>query len=158
MTLEFHTGRATYADILSHLQECDASFLPALSSRVDLASYAKKISCSAVTFEAWHGHRLVGLVASYFNDQNSGVGFITSVSTAPDWKGRGAGRALMTMALDYAESHGFMTVNLEVGESNLSALGLYDRLGFVKKGHANGMVSMTWIKTKDGRQMGRSES
>ena len=156
MTLVFKIGHATSGDILAHLRECDKSFHPVLSSRVDLVNYSEKIFRQAVTFEAWHGSNLVGLVASYFNDLQTRVGFITSVSTVPEWKGRGSARTLMVMALGYADSHGFQAVNLEVGEENLSALGLYHRLGFEEQGHTNGMLILTWVNAGNTAQMRRS--
>jgi ribosomal-protein-alanine N-acetyltransferase len=157
MTVALKIGHATRLDILAHLRECDASFQPTLSSRVDLARYAEKIHQQAVTFEAWHGSRLVGLVASYLNNERNQTGYITSVSTAPDWMGRGTARALMEMALGYAGSRGFMAVDLEVGENNLPAMALYHRLGFEVQGHADGMVKMTWMQARHQSQTGRSE-
>lgn len=96
---------------------------------------------------------LVRLVASYFNDMEARVGYITSVSMAPDWKGRGGARTLMIMALGYAQSQGFKAVTLEVGEDNLPARSLYHKLGFEEEGHTNGVVNMRWAKVGDRSQM-----
>ncbi|WP_257305588.1 GNAT family N-acetyltransferase [Geothrix campi] len=148
MTLEFRSGRATDADILSHLRECDASFSSALSARVDLTSYAEKIRKHAVTFEAWDGTRLVGLVAAYFNDKQSAIGFITSVSIVPDWVGRGVARVLMASALDYARTNQFFRVNLQVEEGNYVALSLYRKMGFENQNCEDGLVNMTWVRPK----------
>lgn len=143
MTISFCTGRAARGAILAHLRACDATFEPVLSDRVDLAEYAEKLSRKAVTFEAWEGDLLVGLVAGYFNDLATREGFITTVSTHPDFTGRGSASALMAMALRYAADHGFEALSLDVGEHNQPAQNLYRKWGFERIGVSNGMIRMT---------------
>lgn len=143
MTVSFCTGQATCGDILAHLRACDATFEPVLSGRVDLVEYAEKLSRKAVTFEAWEGDLLVGLVAGYFNDATTREGFITTVSTLPEFTGRGSASALMAMALRYAADHGFETLSLDVGEHNQPAQNLYRKWGFEPVGLSEGMLRMT---------------
>lgn len=143
MTISFSTGQATCGEILTHLRACDAAFEPLLSGRVNLDEYAEKLSRKAITFEAWEGDRLVGLVAGYFNDLATQEGFITTVSTHPEYTGRGSASALMAMALRYAADHGFEAVSLEVGEHNQPALNLYQKWGFKRIGTSGGMIRMT---------------
>ena len=64
-TLEYGTNRGTEAQIVEHLRKCDANFVPALSERVSLDEYARKIVEQAVRFEAWADGELIGLVAAY---------------------------------------------------------------------------------------------
>lgn len=150
MSLEFKVGHAASSDILAHLRDCDASFNPVLSNRVNLVDYSEKLSHQAVTFEAWQGARLVGLIAAYFNNLEAREGFISTVSTLPELTGRGSASTLMDMVLRYAGELGFTALSLEVGESNLPALNLYRKWGFEGVGTTNGMVRMRC--TQFGRQ------
>jgi len=50
------------------------------------------------------------------------------------WRGKGIGAALMTAALEWARSAGVEKVSLEVYPSNVAAVSLYRRFGFVEEG------------------------
>lgn len=143
MNLTFKIGDATSADILSHLRDCDSSFDPLLSARVDLVAYSDKLSQKAITFEAWQGGHLVGLIAVYFTNLESRDGYISTVSIHPDLRGRGSANTLLEMVLRYAVEHGFSTLSLEVGENNLQAQSLYRKWEFENTGMSDGMVQMT---------------
>jgi len=87
--IAFREGTATREDIQAHLEACDADFSPRLSVKVDIGEYSRKISARAQTFEAWFGDTLVGLVAAYMNDSLTRSGFITNVTVAKAFMGRG---------------------------------------------------------------------
>ena len=55
---------------------------------------------------------------------------IDTFAVAPEYRRRGAGRALLSFALDFAAKNGAAQVFLEVRESNESARSLYESLGF----------------------------
>ena len=61
-------------------------------------------------------------------------GQITNIATHPDHRRRGLGRAVVKALLDTARTHGLVSISLEVRESNLAAIALYQRLGFVTCG------------------------
>lgn len=54
---------------------------------------------------------------------------------APDWRGRGIGRALMQAGLDWALDRGAYKMELQVWPHNAAAIGLYEKFGFVKEGY-----------------------
>ena len=58
------------------------------------------------------------------------TGEIDTFAVAPEYRRRGAGRALLSFALDFAAKNGAAQVFLEVRESNESARSLYESLGF----------------------------
>ncbi len=58
------------------------------------------------------------------------VGHITQVCVAPELRGKGLGRALLSHSLAALAEHGCTHASLTVTEENRSALGLYERLGF----------------------------
>ncbi len=128
--IDYRTGTASARDVYEHLKNCSRDFEPPLEERVDLDEYSRKIVKRAVTFEAWDGSELAGLIAAYFNDLDSRVGFITSVSTATIYKGKGIATELMKKCLDHARRIDFVQIELQVDSNSLHALGLYIKFGF----------------------------
>jgi len=126
----YKTGTAQEEDVLDHLQKCKNNFIPALDKTVDIPKYAKKIAESAVSFEAWDGQELIGLIAAYFNDVVTGLGFITNVSCLTGFTGIGIGSQLLKNCMAYGEANGFKKIMLEVNKINLQAIKLYERHGF----------------------------
>ncbi len=137
---------ASEHDIRSLLFLCDDSFGPPLSQRVDIAEYSKKIFDKAITFEAWHGKDLIGLVAAYFNDASGSAGFITNVSITSDYMGKGIATDLMSSCLSYARQCGFKNINLEVLNTNLQAISLYKKFGFKETGTRDNTILMNLNK------------
>ena len=126
--LDFKIGNATSKDLLRHLLLCDESYLPKLSQRVELPSYASKIQRHATTFEAWSGFELVGLVAAYLDKLE--CGYVTNVSVCSAHMGKGVARCLMGMCIAHALERGIEELDLEVFSGNKSAINLYQTLGF----------------------------
>jgi len=137
-------NQATEQQIAQHLQDCDASFVPRLSSRVDLPEYAHKISLHAQRFEAWSGTTLVGLVATYCNNAEQPTAFITSVSILPLWTRQGIAHQLMRHCIDYLKSLNLDSVSLEVAADNGPALAMYAGLGFHTDTANQSVVKMTF--------------
>ena len=57
---------------------------------------------------------------------------VTALTVAQDRKRTGAGSHLMAELMRWAQARRARRVYLQVAAENLAALGLYDRLGFVK--------------------------
>lgn len=79
-SIEYCLNKASESEIAGHLKQCDADFVPPLSSRVEIKDYAQKIANKATRFEAWSDGTMVGLVAAYYNDHENRLVYITSVS------------------------------------------------------------------------------
>jgi ribosomal protein S18 acetylase RimI-like enzyme len=127
---------------VQHLQACDENFLPPLSKKIDIPTYATKIIKNAVTFEAWHNETLVGLVAAYFNDQQNSNGFITNVSTLKSFFGRGIASQLLIQCTNYAKENDFACVLLEVAANNSAAYSLYIKHKFIVVSTTHDLVTM----------------
>lgn len=130
-SLVYRINCAGLDQLISHLRSCDNSFQPPLSSRVDLSSYASKLVAVAQRFEAWRGNHLVGLVATYCNDQLRRTAFITSVSVLPQSQRQGIAAHLLDDCLEHVISQKFISVELEVNPENQAATALYKKYGFV---------------------------
>jgi len=140
--IEFREGSATREDIQVHLEECAGDFHPKLSQKVDIAEYSEKIRTLARTFEACSGDRLVGLVAVYMNDRVTRAGFITSVSVAGDFAGRGIASALLDLCLETARREGMRRIRLEVNGGSDGAIRIYCAIGFVELARDGATISM----------------
>jgi 2-polyprenyl-3-methyl-5-hydroxy-6-metoxy-1,4-benzoquinol methylase/ribosomal protein S18 acetylase RimI-like enzyme len=127
----YRLNRASKTKIIEHLQACDASFSPPLSTRVQIKDYARKIECNAMRFEAWKDDRLVGLVAAYFNDHLRRIAYITSVSIVEEFVGKGVANILLKRCVDYAKSSGIYKISLSVSKKNISAIELYKKNSFI---------------------------
>lgn len=130
MTPEYAIDRSTVWDIQAHLFDCDAAFLPPLSSRLNLQEYAQKLASHAVRVEAWFGENLIGLVAVYCNDPTRETAFISNVSVHAQHRGKGIARILMQLAIKHTRELGFKSIELDVNEQATVALSLYQGLGF----------------------------
>ena len=133
---------ASEEEIFSHLLSCDEKFVSQLKERTELAKYSKKIFDKAVTFEAWCGNILVGLIAAYFNDTECNSGYISNVSVISDYLKKGIAAELMKLSLKYALENKYKEILLEVNESNHPAINLYRKFGFEIVNNLNSYATM----------------
>lgn len=61
-------------------------------------------------------------------------GYITNVAVLPEYRRKGIASALIDQALEFCKSQNMSFLTLEVRESNLSAIGLYSKKGFIEQG------------------------
>lgn len=128
--LSYRQNQSTAADILKLLIACDRDFIPPLSERVDLPSYAARMAENAALFEGWDAQQLVAVVAIYCNAPDRSQAFVTNVSVAPQHRGSGVSRNLLTSAIEHVKALGFVSVGLEVHQSAAAAVALYRSVGF----------------------------
>ncbi len=140
-------NRSSTQDILAHLQRCDAVFLFRLSQRVDLVTYATKIEGVAERFEAWYDGQLIGLVAAYFDNNETGA-FITNVSVEGRFQRQGLAKKLVRTAIHTAADLGHKKIRLEVARDNVPALNMYMQMEFLatdQLGGATILLSKTLV-------------
>lgn len=130
MKTEYRRNHATLIDLICHLEQCDEEYLPRLSARVDIRSYATKVMNHAVRLEAWEDTRLIGLLAVYCNDTQARTAFITNVSVLSQFQGCGIGRNLVRECIDFAKRNSLTEIKLEVNPYSTRAVNMYERLGF----------------------------
>ena len=89
---------------------------------------------------AWDGDEIAGVVRPMiFAEENAHFGrrriWIETLSVRRPWRRRGVARALLTAALVGGGERGMTSAGLGVDTDNTTgALGLYERLGFVREG------------------------
>lgn len=118
-------------DVLLHLKLCNDEFIPKLNTRVNLEEYSIKIHQNAITFEAWNQNQLIGLIATYFNQEHL-FGFITNVSVAKNHMGTGIASKLLEMCINYATTNKYQTIKLEVNKENIPAINFYKKYNFTE--------------------------
>ena len=130
MGIKYSVGMASETAICSHLNKCNEYFIPPLDNKVNIHEYATKIFKKSVTFEAWDGDIMIGLVAAYFNDFEGKTSYITNVSTIEEYKGKGIASNLLNKCIAYARQNKYKCICLEVAKSNHYAVSLYKKMGF----------------------------
>lgn len=140
-SITYKKNTSTAEQVSRHLKRCNDNFVPSLDKKVDIKLYAEKIITYAVRFEAWEGEELVGLVATYFNDENR-TSFITNVSTIPQHSGKGIASQLMMECISFATTNHFREITLRVAQHNVNAIGLYSKFGFKQTGFDDGEIEM----------------
>lgn len=151
----FREKSASRDEIHNHLLACSASFSPPLGDRVDLREYARKLFERSVTFEAWWGNSLIGLVAAYLDRGSSDLAYITNVSVAGEFRGMGIAKALMERCVHRAEKEGFRGINLEVSKESTHAVQLYEAFGFRESKSDGGSLHMQ-LRLDEVRDAGKS--
>lgn len=141
-SVRFSIQCASEAVVLRHLQICNDYFMPFLDQSVGLKTFAGKIYEHAVTFEAWYGDALVGLLSGYFNDTHRRTGYINHLCVLKSHQGKGIAALLLRQCFTYAVSNGFREILLEVGRENRVAKDLYVKYGFVETGFDGGKMTM----------------
>ena len=141
-TIDYRMDKASEAEIVAHLEECNADFMPRLSDRVEIHDYAKKIAGNAARFEAWSGQKLVGLIAAYCNDQEQRTAHITSVSVLRAWTGKGIAAHLLAQCVEHAKVSRMQQITLDVAQVNTSAIKLYEKSGFTVSKVGGSFVDM----------------
>lgn len=140
MSIIYKTKTASQDDIFLHLLDNDENFYPPLSERLDVKEFAEKIHDLAITFEAWDGNSLIGIVSVYCN--RPVFAFINHVCVSRIYKGNGIASKLISQCIEFARANGLEGVNLEVNPKNKAAISLYEKIGFKKTSNGTGVESM----------------
>lgn len=140
MQIVYKINTASEEAILIHLNHCDNQFVPALSTRVSLEIYAKKLADYATLFEAWVDDLLIGMVAMYLNEHKHG--YITNVSVYNEYGGRGIAKQIFVILMEYSKANKISDIKLEVSAINLAAINLYKYFGFESSEEKNHQIIM----------------
>ena len=101
---------------------------------------------------AFSGDKIAGYIGSH---NVLGEVYITNVAVFPEFRRNGVGKALVEFLVDEMKTENAEFVTLEVRESNLNAISLYEKCGFEKVGkrkdfyekpRENGVLMTNYIK------------
>lgn len=111
----------------------DGAELEALAAEVELSFLASRdlFRPGGVALVARSGSTLVGFVAAQLATDEAEI---LDLAVANAVRRQGVGRRLLEEVLRYLAARGAVRVLLEVRPSNMGALALYERMGFVQVG------------------------
>lgn len=125
--------------IADYLRFCDKDFIPTLSRRIDIGSYAKKIFQYAQVYCLVSENQILGMCAIYLN--NGIEGFITSFNISKQIQNKGYGKILLQHVIHEAKLQNYTTIALEVNKKNDKAITFYKKNSFVIVGeHENWFI------------------
>lgn len=125
--------------IADFLGTCDKDFMPILSQRIDIGSYAKKLSQYAQVYCLVSEKQIFGMCAIYLN--NGIEAFITSFNVTQQFQNQGYGKILMQHVLHEAKQQNYKIIILEVDKNNEKAILFYKKNSFVvEEEHENWLV------------------
>jgi RimJ/RimL family protein N-acetyltransferase len=97
------------------------------------AIFAAGVSGPVGTFVAVAGDQVIGLIR--VKPSHHGFGDLAMLVDR-DWRGRGAGSALVRAAIDWSRGQGLHKLSLEVFAHNEAAIALYRKSGFAEEGRS----------------------
>lgn len=112
-----------------HFQAEDT--FPALKDEQRLAMLAEK----------WYHHaefctcrddsgQLVGMIAFYANQPETGIAYIPHIYVSPAYRGRGIFSQMFQKVVAYVKQKGYTSIKLEVSKDNMTAQKAYIKQGF----------------------------
>ena len=118
-----------YHEFHEYLKKVDHLLIPPLSSRVDLAEYAKRVTERAILFVAKDGEEWVGVEAVYFNEYPE-FSFTTHLSVKKEYQEGGVvGMELMLHQLRYLKEHRTKGLRFTIRKSNTQLLNYHLKTG-----------------------------
>ncbi|MBQ4834224.1 GNAT family N-acetyltransferase [Pseudoalteromonas sp. MMG010] len=111
------------------LNEIDDEFSPSLSSRVTLDEYTLKLLTHATVFGIFQQEYLVGAIAVYMNDLESGVGYCPFIGVSFKNRKQGLSQKLLDTAISNLKDDCFKILRLTVKKDS-GAFFLYKKNGF----------------------------
>ena len=120
-------GNESIERIVQFHNRIDELLIPRLSSRVDIAEYAKKLAQRALNIFVTVEREDIGICSIYCNEAEA---FITSFAVCEEYQGMGIGMQLMRRAIHLAKSSGCSCILLDVHFTNTKAKRFYLNNGF----------------------------
>jgi ribosomal protein S18 acetylase RimI-like enzyme len=126
------------SDLLELIKELDNEFIPTLSSKVNLATWVKKIYekstiISAINTET---NSLIGALSFYCNDQKTKRSYIPFLGVIKAYRKQGLLTKMFAICFKYLRKNEFKYIQTQTWNGSLAG-GIYKKLGFVEVGTAN---------------------
>lgn len=131
---QLHEKNAIYNAIL---QCSDFFFNQALNNPDDIGILAAKFACRANVDCITVNSKVAGFISYYCNDSIMKNGYISMLVVRGAFQGKGLGTLLMNSAINNCRCNGMERIRLEVDRANETAIGFYQKIGFMKEGNAS---------------------
>lgn len=123
--------KITVVQIERFLREVDATFPVPLSQKQDLHEFAIKLFERATVCCVTEQEEIAAMVAGYTDHLTDNMAYISIVATRGSFQGRGYAARLIGEFMEICRQKEVDAVHLYVVPSNLGALRLYEKMGFV---------------------------
>ncbi len=114
------------------LHKVDKLFPIPLSEKQNLNDFALKLAEKATLFVEYEDDRIIAAVAGYTENVIDNLGYISIVATLPEAQGKGLASKLVNQFLKNAEQKQLNAVHLYAVTTNVPAIRMYQKLGFVE--------------------------
>lgn len=112
------------------LEVADSYFFPALSTRVDISAYSRKLSKNALNIFICNPEEDIAHAAVYVNDEVEFIAFLSTICVLPNFQGQGYASKLLNLCIEHARQKGMHFFDLEVDINNKDAILFYRRKEF----------------------------
>lgn len=96
----------------------------------EIGEYVEKLLAKAIVVGYFKYNKLVAFIAYYANDALSYNGFLSMLCVDSSLRKEGIATILVEGAQKHLIKKGYSVLSLEVLKSNISAISLYEKLGF----------------------------
>lgn len=121
-----------FEKLKSFLLSTDKSFPTPLSQKQDLDELAAKFIDKATLCYTEENGEITALVAGYTENVTNDMAYISVVATLPEKQGKGLASGLVAEFISRARSKNLKSVHLYTDRSNVGAIKMYCKLGFVE--------------------------
>lgn len=125
--------KINFEDILNFIMAVNEDFTPALSEKIDLEVYSRKLFDNALIFARFDGDDICALCAVYANDPENSSAFISFFAVRAAFRSTGIAISLLGEVEGNLKRAGFKFIDLEVYCSNERAIKFYIKAGYVEK-------------------------
>ena len=122
--------KPTVKEIEAFLYAVDKDFPVAISEKVDLKEYAKKLFDNATFCYEYQNGVIAAMVAGYTHNLTENLAFVSIMATRKEYRGQGFASKQLAKFLEESRKAGAKGVHVYAVESNLPAVATYKKLGF----------------------------
>jgi|LSQX01.1.fsa_nt_gb ribosomal protein S18 acetylase RimI-like enzyme len=122
----------TIDNLAEFLREKQYEFPVPLGTRTSLRDYAEKLISKGKIYVAHANNAIVGLIAGYCNDTVTKSGYISIIVLDLEFRGQGISNRLLSRFIAACTASGMNVINVLTHQSNVEAIGLYSKFGFIK--------------------------
>lgn len=128
MSLQYTYCKLSFEETRAFLLETNTEYPTPLSSKVDIESYAKKLSEYSDFSICMNEKGIIGMISCYTN--RPPIGFISNVCVMDKFQGKGVFSHMFKNLISHVKDLGIRTLRLEVDINNERAQSIYIRHGF----------------------------
>ena len=137
MTLKYTDLKESDFNLLelqNFIKSMDPEYIQSITSQKNnLDVYINKLYQHSEINLVFYPNKIIGFIATYCNDLNTKIAFITSICILNHYRRKGIGTKLIQNAEVQAKKCNMQSISLEVSKHNLGAISFYKKHGFYEQ-------------------------